>query len=226
VCSGHLTVEQHAQHLASLVQDLVKLHKSEIRKSQAFVDFRKYIYFSSCQKINKRLEKKVRHGEKVRPFLETLLAIQLKQAVQKISSAHLPGRSQDEDSDPLQDEDPDPLQDEDWIRKLGETWELKFTLVRLESTKVQHIELDRNGIENLQEMIRIIVDVITDKINEICHVYSKVPVHPDKVTETADDVHEHFKSLLQTTWLLQKLLKCSPSLRRFLNAVPASSVFC
>jgi hypothetical protein len=219
-----LTPEQHAQHLASLVQRLTK----DDKRWEAFRDFRKYIYFSSCQKMKKRLEKGVRNGKKVRPFVETLYASEPMLAVPLVSATPLSGPSQDADSDPLQGEDSGISQNEDWIKKQAESMSITFTLVetKLGSTTVQHIQLDLGGIQNLRKLIRGIVNAITDLTNKICCLYLNVPVRRDIVAQTANEVHKILNPLLTVTWFLRKLLNCSPSLRRYLEAVPASSVFC
>jgi hypothetical protein len=224
VCSGHLTVEQHVKHLASLVQGLTKVDEStesKIRTSEAFADFQKYIYFSSCRKIKKRLDKGVRIGKKVRSFSDTLFAIEPMLALRLVSATPLPGRPLDEDSGLSQDED--------WIKEYAGHVNLELTLDET-STTVKHIKLDLGGIANFQKLIRGNVKAITDLINKICHVYSKYSkvrlVRGDEVLKTAKEVHHHLAALLPVTWFLRRLLNFSPSLRRFLQAVPASSVFC
>jgi hypothetical protein len=207
--------EQHTQHLEFLVKRLATEKPSGIHRSPALVGLRDYVYFSSCQKIQKRLEKKVRIGTQLLPFSEVLSGID-----PSYVSLKMQGTSDYFDNFSTK------AKGEDWIGDRANLFDIEFTFIEttIGSTAVKRIQLDTTGVSNLLDFVATLVQATTDIIGTICEVYKAVPLPKNQVKDKEGEVCQDLEALRLLMQSLRLLLTLSLSFHRFLEAIPASSI--
>lgn len=200
---GGLSTAEHAACLEHLVNRL------NAKSPETVTELLHYVYFFSCRKLKKRLEKMLRG----KSFVAALAAIDSKAAAATISS-YFPAV------------EPRLIRnDEAWMQQYAEYGlglKLKFKQLRLPDRVVKHVDLsDAASIAVVVGMAHAIVDCVHTHISRICE-FSKARVPEEQVAGFAKEIHECLRRIQSLAEIL-RLMVNSLSLRRILRVVPDGS---